>query len=43
MEKIELTPKEIDSAVNTVAEIIANGINIALHKGVTLEDIDRYK
>lgn len=38
-----VTPKEIDSAVNDVSEIIANGINIALHKGITLEDIDRYK
>lgn len=38
-----VTPKEIDSAVSRIAEIIANGINIALHQGITLSDIDRYK
>lgn len=38
-----VTPKEVDTLVKRVADIIANGINIALHKGITLEDIDRYK
>ncbi len=38
-----VTPKEVDTLVGRVAEIIANGINIALHEGITLEDIDRYK
>ncbi len=38
-----VTPKEIDSEVASIAEIIANGINIALHEGITLDDIDRYK
>lgn len=38
-----VTPKEIDSEVAQIAEIIANGINIALHDGITLDDIDRYK
>ncbi len=38
-----VTPKEVDTLVGRVADIIANGINIALHKGITLEDIDRYK
>jgi len=38
-----VTPKEIDTLVDDVAAIIANGINIALHEGITLEDIDRYK
>ncbi len=38
-----VTPKEIDSEVADIAEIIANGINIALHDGITLDDIDRYK
>ncbi len=38
-----VTPKEIDSEVADIAEIIANGINIALHEGITLDDIDRYK
>lgn len=38
-----VTPKEIDMLVGTVSDIIANGINIAIHEGITLEDIDRYK
>ena len=38
-----VTPKEIDTLVKKAADIIANGINIALHEGITLEDIDRYK
>lgn len=38
-----VTPKEVDTLVGRVADIIANGINIALHEGITLEDIDRYK
>ncbi len=38
-----VTPKEVDTLVGRVAEIIANGINIALHEGITLEDIDKYK
>ncbi len=38
-----VTPKEVDSVVENIAKIIANGINIALHEGITLEDIDRYK
>ena len=38
-----VTPKEIDTMVERLAEIIANGINIALHKGITLQDIDKYK
>ncbi len=38
-----VTPKEIDSEVEDISKIIANGINIALHEGITLDDIDRYK
>lgn len=38
-----VTPKEVDFLVSRVAEVIANGINIALHEGITLKDIDRYK
>ncbi len=37
-----VTPKEIDTLVEDIAHIIANGINIALHPGITLEDVDRY-
>lgn len=38
-----VTPKEVDSAVENISKIIANGINIALHDGITLDDINRYK
>ncbi len=38
-----VTPKEIDVAVEKISDIVANGINIALHEGITLEDINRYK
>lgn len=37
-----VTSKEIDFTVGSVAEVIANGINIALHEGITLEDINKY-
>lgn len=38
-----VTPKEVDSMVGNVADIIANGINIALHEGIDMHDVDRYK
>lgn len=38
-----VTPKEIDTFVERISEIIGNGINIALHEGITLQDINRYK
>lgn len=37
-----VTPKEVDAVVDRLANIIANGINIALHPGVTMDDINRY-
>lgn len=37
-----VTPKEIDEVVERIAKAIANGINIALHQGITMDDIDRY-
>ena len=37
-----VTPKEVDEVVEKIANIIANGINIALHKGVTMNDVNRY-
>lgn len=38
-----VTPKEVDTVVDNISSVIANGINIALHEGITLDDIDRYK
>lgn len=35
-----LTPRSIDSAVRSAARVIAYGINLALHPGLTVSDID---
>ena len=35
-----VTPRFIDSAVRSVARLIAYGVNLALHPGLTLADID---
>jgi spore protease len=37
-----VTPKEIDDVVDRIAKVIANGLNIALHQGITLDDVNRY-
>lgn len=37
-----VTPKEVDAVVDRLSRIISNGINIALHPGITSEDINRY-
>ena len=37
-----VTPKEVDAVVDRLANIIANAINIAVHPGVTMEDINKY-
>ena len=37
-----VTPKEIDEAIEKISKVIANGLNIALHQGITLKDVDRY-
>lgn len=35
-----VTPRNIDSQVRNGAKLIAYGINLALHKGITISDID---
>jgi len=37
-----VTPKEIDTDIKNISSVIANGINIAVHEGIGLDDIDRY-
>lgn len=37
-----VTPKEIDEVVRKIAKVIANGLNIALHQGITISDVNRY-
>ncbi len=38
-----VTPKDIDKVIEDISSVIANGINISVHQGITLSDIDRYK
>jgi len=37
-----VTPKDVDAVIGRLANIIANGFNIALHPGITQEDVNRY-
>lgn len=37
-----VTPKEIDDIISRVSKVVANGLNIALHQGITLEDMGKY-
>ena len=37
-----VTPKEIDLLIDDLSIIIANGLNMALHHGIELEDVNRY-
>jgi len=37
-----VTPKEVDAVISCLARIIANTLNIALHPGITLDDVGRY-
>lgn len=37
-----VTPKEIDAFVADVASVVAQGLNVALHEGITLEDAAMY-
>lgn len=37
-----VTPKEVDEVVDRISKVIANGLNIALHQGITLNDVNRY-
>ncbi len=42
MGDLVVTPKEVDVLIDDVADIIADGINLAINKGMTLEDVNRY-
>lgn len=37
-----VTPKEVDLLIERVSRVVANGINLALHKNITFADIDAY-
>lgn len=42
IKELFVTPKEIDEIIEYLASIISNGINIAVHPCITLEDINKY-
>ncbi|MBU5455483.1 GPR endopeptidase [Caproiciproducens sp. MSJ-32] len=42
MPNVVVTPKEIDLIIDDLSIIIANGLNIALHHGIDLKDVNRY-
>ena len=35
-----VTPRDIDSSVRTLGRLIGYGVNLALHKGLTVDDVD---
>lgn len=39
-ETMFVTPRNIDELVSSISKLIAYGINLALHEGITLSDID---
>ncbi len=39
---VMVTPKEIDDLINDISQIIANALNISLHPGIDLKDVNRY-
>ncbi|HBM79763.1 MAG: GPR endopeptidase [Clostridiales bacterium] len=41
-ENLMVTPKDVDSIIDNISKIIANGINIALHPSIDIKDVNRY-
>nr|MCR4693383.1 GPR endopeptidase [Bacillota bacterium] len=37
-----VTPKDIDSVIEKASKTVANGINLALHKNISLGEIESY-
>lgn len=42
MKNVVVTPTDIDVVVDDLSIIVANGLNIALHPGIDLKDVNRY-
>lgn len=38
-----VAPKDVDTVIDDISSVVANGINIAVNRGITLRDVDRYK
>ncbi|MCL2048340.1 MAG: GPR endopeptidase [Defluviitaleaceae bacterium] len=41
-ENMFVTPKDVDAVIARLANIIANSLNIALHPGISVEDVNRF-
>ncbi len=39
---VMVTTKDIDKIIKDISQVIANGLNIALHPGIDLKDVNRY-
>ena len=37
-----VTPKDIDARVSDISKLVGYGINLALHDGLTVEDVDMF-
>jgi len=42
IENVVVTPTDIDTVIDDLSIIVANGLNIALHPGIDLKDVNRY-
>lgn len=42
MKNVVVTPTDIDVLIDDLSIIVANGLNIALHPGIDLKDVNRY-
>lgn len=42
MKNVVVTPTDIDQVVDDLSIIVANGLNMALHPGIDLKDVNRY-
>ncbi|MBR6729122.1 MAG: GPR endopeptidase [Clostridia bacterium] len=42
LQQFIVTPKDVDLLIDRISKVVANGINLALHKDITFEDIEAY-
>lgn len=42
MKNVVVTPTDIDTLIDDLSIIVANGLNMALHPGIDLKDVNRY-
>ena len=42
VKNLMVTPKEIDSIIDDISDVIADGLNISLHPGIEMDDTSRF-